>query len=178
MSAADKRRLASLDPRPIALRAAMKRNTQMNRQLSRVRNSLRNEERESQQLLNRGNHQLIAKLNALRIIKEIKSPLPPVQKVPDAVARKESLDKINIRSNSQRRKLYRQPTQSVIETSETKLQEEGSEQQQQEKYQIPSWKRAEMMMKQQREEEKNSKIYGRRGAGGGRGRPGNALKSK
>ena len=163
MSTAEKKRLASLDHRPVALRAAIKRNTQMNRQLSRVRNSLRNEERESQQLLKRGNHQLVAKLNALRIIKEIKSPQPPKLA---AESRKDSLDKINTRSNSQRKKLYRQPTQTMIPEIKSDAKEAAtppSVSDQTDKYQMPSWKRAEMMMKQQKEDERNTKIYGKRG---------------
>eukprot|EP00116_Pleurobrachia_bachei_P011694 sb/3471956/ len=164
MSTAEKKRLASLDHRPVALRAAIKRNTQMNRQLSKVRNSLRNEERESQQLLKRGNHQLVAKLNALRIIKEIKSPQPP-----KLDSRKESLDKINTRSNSQRKKLYRQPTQQMIPEVQPDIKEAQSatppSTDQTDKYQMPSWKRAELMMKQQKEDERNTKIYGKRGGG-------------
>ena len=170
MSAAEKKRLSSLDHRPQALRAAIKRNTQMNRQLSKVRNSLRNEERESQQLLKRGNHQLVAKLNALRIIKEIKSPQPPTRLLTDS-KKAESLDKINTRSNSQRKKLYRQPTQQMIPDIQTQPEEEAksatptSNTDQNDKYQMPSWKRAELMMKQKKEDERNTKIYGKRGGG-------------
>lgn len=173
------RKAATLDPTPYNMRAAIRKNTQIRRQLSKVRMSLSTEEREAHQSITKGNFRLVAKLNQLKI-KAKKSVEAKHETDDDQVEelaggqhsrsyqRQESSERLDSRSKSHRNKLYRQPTiasfpehregSDLTTPDRTDLQPTPDLT----KYQIPSWQRAEMISKQNQEAMKKQKIYGKK----------------
>lgn len=171
------RKAATLDPTPYNMRAAIRKNTQIRRQLSKVRMSLSTEEREAHQSITKGNFRLVAKLNQLKIKakKSVESrnetdeeQLEEVAEHSQSYQRQESMEKLDNRSKSHRNKLYRQPTiatfpehgegTDLTAPDRTDLQPTPDLT----KYQIPSWQRAEMISKQNQEAMKKQRIYGKK----------------
>ena len=172
----------TFDPTPVALRSAVRRNSQMSRQLSKVRNSLTTEERETQQIINKENLKLAAKLKQLKTRshsaeRSVKNPNQN-NNDDDHIHRKSDKESpaktLENRSKMQRKMFYRQESISTlvvqIESEEPTLLESvetvaGKVQQpspELTKYQIPSYQRAELIKKQKEEEDKNNKIYGKK----------------
>ena len=160
------------------MRAAIRKNTQIRRQLSKVRVSLSTEEKEAHQAITRGNFRLVAKLNQLKIKakKTVESKHDEtdshdqIEELPKGhLSRKfvsqVSMEKLDNRSKTHRNKLYRQPTLSslvpplVVTSGEL---ERPDEQPDLTKYQIPSWQRAEKIAKQNQEAMMKQKIYGKK----------------
>ena len=165
----------TFDPTPAALRSAVRRNSQMNRQLSRVRKSLTVEEKEAQQIISKGECKLVAKLKQFKIrsqsaersmksIKEIKEV-----NVPGETENGSTTEVLDSRSKIQRKKFYRDCSRAtlVIPDAEPESENKPSEivlqpSPEVSKYYMPSWQRADLIKKQKEEEDKNSKIYGKK----------------
>lgn len=169
------RKNASLDPTPVNMRAAIRKNTQMRRQLSKVRMSLSTEEREAQQSINKGNFRLVARLNQLKNQARKKVAEDHHGEEEESQEKQLSQDRLDSRSKNHRNKLYRQPTllnslsasdpgstsaDSIHLEPDTRTDLQPSPDLA--KYHIPSWQRAEMIAKQNQQEQMKQKIYGRK----------------
>ena len=183
----ESRKTVPLDPTPYNMRAAIRKNTQIRRQLSKVRMSLSTEEREAQQSITKGNFRLVAKLNQLKIKAKksvedrgrsdtLHEDEDQIHDLPKGQGSK-PMEKLDSRSKLHRNKLYRQPTIAAFVAPAAEQKGSSGDSVSLEpatdrsdlqptpdltKYQIPSWQRAEMIAKQNQEAQKKQKIYGKK----------------
>lgn len=165
---------------PNNMRAAIRKNTQIRRQLSNVRTSLNHENDEVQQNLSKGSIRLVAKLNQLKL----KATLARTSETSAShqatthskkLTSQRSKEQLENRSKGNRNRLYRQSTMTTIASEEELAAEKISDSNLSvrgpacrgsppdlAKYTLPSWKRAELISKKQDEEAKNRKIYGKK----------------
>ena len=121
-----------MDSTPQAMRSAMRRNSQMKRQLSHVRKNLAHQEKEAHQTIMQGNVRLVAKLTALKVKSERKAsergddpddtrstsnksdPILPPLPSHKSLAKMNSTERLQSRSKLQRVNSYREPTRSLL----------------------------------------------------------------